>query len=694
MKGIRLLGLVIIVTCILLGLCYLKEGFANQSDIASYGTYVKTSQKKFNEIGEVLKISNNIGIFGENSDKLFDSIIETKDENGQPIQKPMTNYPLETKESGISLIIKKCEAVKSTDCNVFNNNDFTKDCGICLDIGKDSKGTAHSGGLVLMDGEKKEARDRVKNTPFLPPYEPVIGSCPSGKLVSTKKECLRLQKQLQCEKGSTFENPTGCSQCFQSGEYSIVDPNDSDIQNLIVGGGTLLIWGSAGSFTYQSMTNNNQQTYDLTDTPRELRLNGGEGSEFTISVKAFNVPVEYDETEVYKVGDLIIFNDKVYRMNDGTGQPGYSPSTSNQQQRWDDLGSYQRYSGAKVKQIPQISGILIGQTNVQGAIFQIDLNRLIIVDNETGRKARVTGTVKPFQYSNRSTFGPVMLNPVFKLSPGFGKETMRLRCTQPFSFVDIQSQESTRCPSSPFVTKEASATFLQNDPCYKKGSGPGKYSVECLQGLFLSNGCTSQGGGYPKDQNNSLNATMFDLASLADYIYEKAIITATGVSSSGIKQELTNWSEASVFCTGKKINSPCDISMGIVSDDCIFYLWDNTGDGTEAGSGYASSIFQMASGTSDNHTLRKFCTREGVLSPKNPNGTINSANLTYWKKFKTAQAVKNEMSKLHQKANDKNISDLQRTPFIQQCYGIVINNTPPPPRVSRNFKGVPPGTSI
>jgi hypothetical protein len=672
MKGMHLLGLVIIVSSLLLGIFYFKEGFiATDTDLANQNAMVQTRLEQYNRVGEILSLTGNVGILGPNSDSLFNSVINTRNDNNESEQQLFTRYPLQDRDTGLSLLARKCEAVKTMDCNVFDRGDFTKDCGVCLDIGKDSTNKPHSGGLVLTEADKKEARDRVKGTPFLPAYQPVLGSCPSGKLVSTKKECLRLQKQLLCEKGTSFGNPNGCSQCFQSGEFSIVDPNDSETANLIVGSGTLLLWGSGGIFTFQNMSNGSQQTDYLSNTPRELRLSGGEGAQFTVTIKAVNVPVDYDDTVIYRVDDLIIFNDKVYRMNEGTGVPGYNPSTPYQERRWDDLGSYQKYQGLKVKPIPQVSGILIGQTNVEGAIFQIDFNRLIIADKVTGRKARVTGTTKEFQYES-TTFGTVDISSVYKLSPGFGQETMSLHCTQPFSFVDIQSQESTKCPSSPFVTKEASATFMQSDPCYARGSVPGSYSVECLQGLFLSNGCTSQGKGFPINQNNNLNATRLNLPSLADYIYDKAIIAATGVNTAGIKQEINDWSNASEFCTGKKISSPCDISMGLVSDDCIVYLWDNTGDKTAAGSSYSSSRFQMASGDTKDNMIRRFCTREGSLSPKDMSGKSISENMTYWKKYKTADAVKRAMALVHQNANDPNTTNAEKTPYVRQCYGIVL----------------------
>ena len=39
----------------------------------------------------------------------------------------------------------------------------------------------------------------------------------------------------------------------------------------------------------------------------------------------------------------------------------------------------------------------------------------------------------------------------------------------PFTFVDTTTDEAATCPTSPFVTKQSSAEFLQADPCYKKG---------------------------------------------------------------------------------------------------------------------------------------------------------------------------------------------------------------------------------
>jgi hypothetical protein len=404
------------------------------------------------------------------------------------------------------------------------------------------------------------------------------------------------------------------------------------------------------------------------------------------------VPADYDETAVYHVDDLMIFQENVYKMVEGAGAAGFNPLRLGDR-LWMKLGSYINHE-PKTASAAQIYGTLLGGT-AGGGVFQMDVYRLVNNDTITGRKPRAVGTKSNLVVTTEE-FGPVQVNPIVIMATGFGKTAMSLRCTEPFTFVDVQSQEATSCPLSPFTTREASANFLQSDPCYARGSGPGKYNLECLQGLFLTNGCVGQGKGYPLTQaNNQLNTgdtASMRLTDLADYIYDKAVTAATGVNTSGVKQTLPEWSKASVFCTGKAITSPCDVVSGVISEDCIAYLWDNMGENKAQGSTY--TLASIATGLFSTGSTRRFCNRNGSLSPKDINGVNNTNNMKHWKALKTVAAVRAAMAKLHLDANDTNTSENDKKLAITQCYGITLGAKPGPRlATSGDYTGVLPGNS-
>ena len=692
MRDLRLFGGLIVFVIVVLIITYsFREGFLDQA-IAQHDEFTKTYAKKYNDIGMNLAISGTTGVLGgeKDSQDLFGSLTSTFDENGKITQELDNPYPLEENQSGLFGTIDKCEAVKTIDCNAFDDADFTKNCGICFDIGKDSKQKAHTGGLVLLQNDKADA-PRIGAQ--MPQYDATVGSCPAGKLVASKKECLRLQKELACEKGNTFNTPSGCSQCYDDGSYKVVDTNDTDTQHLIEGSGTLYICGTGKmTFSENGQDANKRALSTLSNSPIVIPLLGSEGNQFNIMVYAVKVPVDYEETVIYHVDDLVIFQENVYKMVEGAGQPGYNPARQNDT-LWQKIGSYNEYE-PKVAPSPQVYGVLLGGTS-GGGTFQMDIYRLVNNDVLTGRRPRAIGTKSTLTFPTIA-FGQVPINPLVIMAPGFGKDKMALVCTEPFSFVNAQSQEASLCPTSPFLTKEASANFLQSDPCYAKGSGPGRYNLECLQGLFLTNGCVSQGKGYPLSASNAFNsdntATM-SLTDLADFIYDKAVTSATGVNASGVKQTMTDWSNASMFCTGRAITSPCDIVSGIISEDCIAYLWDNMGENKAQGSTY--TLASLATGLFSTGSTRRFCNRSGSLSPKDINGTNNAANMEYWKKMKTVPAVRSAMAALHLNANNKMTSETDRTIPIQNCYGIVLGNKPTP-RISSTsgYTGTLPGNSF
>jgi hypothetical protein len=209
-----------------------------------------------------------------------------------------------------------------------------------------------------------------------------------------------------------------------------------------------------------------------------------------------------------------------------------------------------------------IAGYLIG-TTITGD-FRMDIIRLIPSDAVTGSRPRLTGTqqVGGDQYS--------------LLRPGRGQLLMRLGLTNVFTFLDPGELDAMNCGSAPFLTKATSAQVLESGVCYKKGQAPGAYSQDCLQDLFLSGGCTTEGKGYPSTPEKA-RALMKDgagnnlsLGEIANAIYTKSLQAFTG-KDNGRDLDIQTWDSVSQFCTGRKITGPCDLQnpAGPLSAECF-----------------------------------------------------------------------------------------------------------------------------
>jgi hypothetical protein len=667
MKGIQLLGLLLFV--VILILCFtkiFKEGFALDPTQKTHDEFSKRYEKKYSKVGVALTSAKNDAALGSSTRDIFGSVQDSIDESNRIRQQIDDPYPVEGGVSGMSLIIKQCEAVKTADCSVFDKPDFSKNCGVCLDIGTNSEGKPQTGGLVLTSKDKDFGKGQQKGN-FLAPYIPTVGSCPAGMMVANKAECVRLQNELACKKGGTMDKPSGCSQCYDSGTYHVVDSSVDPA--LITGTGILMIVGS-GTLTWSESGTSNTGTIELSPkTLRPIPLGGPEYSAITLKLVAPPIPKPYDSSKVYHVKDLIIFNDIVYRMQEGAGAPGYDPSRQGDR-LWTRVVPYIEY-------VPPPPTFIAGFLQApDGNTFQsMDLYRLVMNDSVTGRKPR--------------TMDPITMEDVSmtKMGPGYGKNIMNLTAFSPFTFVDPLSQEASSCTNSPFVTKAASATFLSSDPCYAKGSGPGAYSLECLQQTFQNNGCglsaaTLEKSGYPATAAKAAGlmtdttGRVLKLNEIADKIYQYAIASATGVSSTGAKLSINEWSAASLFCTGVPINSPCDAvdEDGKLTDDCIVYLWDNQGENKIPKSTY--SLTSLARSLFNTGTINRFCTRDGTYAPKDSGNKFNRTNLTYWKNKGGVEGVKAAMSQLHLDANSNLTTEDAKAPFIKQCYGIVPNPRP------------------
>ena len=699
MQELHLLGIVIMVFIGLLFLTYLskikKEGFWDANDDA-HREFNASNIANYNNVNTALTVKKRQGVLGTDTRSLFGNIIDTLSPSGDVVQKIDNPYPLSNGKSKLFDQISKCEAVKTTDCSAFDDPSFTADCGLCLDIGKNSDNQPATGGLVLLPEDKAYAQQNKKGN-SLPSYVPTIGFCPAKKMVGTKAECLRVQNELNCQKGQTFGAPNGCSQCYGDSSYSMVDPS-SEV-GLVSGSGILRIIG-VGRLNYaEAGQPDNSGIINLkSDEPFEFILAGPELNNITLNLTADAIPEVYDNGRVYVPGERIIFAQSIYELVNYIAGAGYSPTYANAniQASWKRIMAQADYRNQGP---PYIAGYLTGITGDSAGDevnFNIDLYRIILNDSLTGRKPR---TIKGLTMKNANADVAVT-----QMGPGFGQKGMNLLARSPFTFVDPQSQESTMCAASPFITQQASSEFLNSDPCYKsKGadgktrSAPGNYTVECLQGMMTSSGCTQYGSAYPTDKPSSTTLSMDSsgnarsLKDIAELVYAKAVLAASGVDINGTSLSVEQWSEASVFCTGIAISSPCDTSVrdtGPLSTDCIKYLWDNQGENKQLGTTY-SAISYATSLFSDTSTKnRRFCNRNGTLSPVNPNGSDNLSNIAFWKTKGGVNEIKRILSGVHKTANDPSISEDIRRLTMGWCYGIV-----PQPRVSSTTGSSPDTTA-
>jgi len=701
MKLEHMIGLIVVLLVILLIIVNLsKEGFLTNEE--QHDDHTLKMQKKYNRVGVALAATktngtSNIGGLGTDSRSLFGSVQDTVDEANNATQYVDDPFPLEKGISGMALTIGKCEAVKTAnDCSAFDNPEFGATCGLCMadasDMGTNSEGLPWIGGLVLTAKEREQYRQENKDRGgnFLAAYNPTVGSCPAGRLVTTKAECKRLKDELDCQRSGAFGAPPHCSQCFSDSSYHIVDP---DQPGIIIGAGTLVMVGS-GILTVTHGSDTEGPIF-LATQPYSLTLLGSEYDPITLYLEKAPVAKPYDPKKVYRRHDVIKYRGKVYEMVEAAGNDpndsrfaGYDPDREGDR-LWNMILDDER------KYVPPPNPYIAGYIeSPNGSEFKgLDLYRIILRDRLTGRKPRVVQQLTVNEVD------------VSKMGTGFGQIKMMLDAKSPFTFVDTYSQEASLCPNSPFITNKLSATLLDSDPCYKKGyNTPGKYNLECLQQIFINNGCGTASGtldrsGYPSTAAKAA-ALMTDKSGknltvdeIANKVYQAAISTATGLDADGNSfPTLNEWSDVSKFCTGVVINSPCDAldESGQVTNDCISYLWDNKGEnkmsGIAAGPTYTLASFARSlfspSISDPPGKINRFCTRAGTRAPKDINNKVNAENMYYWKNQGSGSVadIKKAMRELHLNANNSLTSEDNRTKvpnnYIQQCYGINPSERP------------------
>jgi len=578
-----------------------KDGFATPNLPPDYMTYLDTSQKKYNPLDIIIDPLNNSllpkdytqGQFEAANNAVKDSvrgILATPKDTTYNIQaSPKPPATLTSINDSQALTkAKKCQTYTRLNCAAFDDPNFAADCGMCHEGGRNSMGVATLGGLFVTEDTKEASeiyskRMNSKRTN----YKPTIGTCNKNKFTTTKEDCIRVQKQMECEAKRAFTTD-GCGQCYQDGSFKYVEPGTAtSIPQLVIAG--------SGQVTLQ----NGSITKVIQLTPSAQKI---------------------DLPNFKEGGDtLTLFGD--------VDSQGTSPS---------------------------IAGYLTG-TTVSGE-FSVDIIRIAPVDLRSGSKPRLSGT---YQVGSDS---------YNLIRPGRGQGAMMLSLVCPFTFIDSSDEQAIQCASSPMITKNSSAEFLDSSPCYKKGQAPGSYSLECVQDIFTSAGCTTEGTRYPTTLSAARELIGKDTnGQFANKVYNTSLMAYTGTNTvDGSKLDIPSWNTQSMMCTGKSITSPCSIEPdeGPHGADCLNYLWLNKGatDKTPGGIGPTYS-----GPPSDS------CKPFGTLAPITKDGKPNQNAIRIWNGLGGGTSIANVkavMNWIHTRTMDNSQLDANRYSVLQACHGI------------------------
>jgi hypothetical protein len=504
---------------------------------------------------------------------------------------------------------------------------------ISHEVGRNSKGEAHTGGLVLFSEDRQDQYQANRGKGRYATYNPTVGESSQGKTSTDYNSCIAMDEKIRCEAQGNFDIPN-CSMCMNGqGRFARVDPAALQVapKLVVTGRGNISVYQN-GATEEQGQIATDVEMNENTPITIEL-LPDSEGKSHTIEI------------------------------NNPKGKPtlaGFLEGPNSSGSTRIDLSflcDYEYVFGTKP--------LIIGSSTVDGETISI-------MTTASNRRVNM-GKREQGILAGRNE--------------GSMNNIMNLGLRIPYTFLDSSEEASAECPGGPFSKKEASVKLLASDPCFMPNR-PGQHKVECLQNKFLQAGCSVMGEGYPHDENGAnnlrvVNGTPQPLGAIAERIYKTGLEAATGVGSNGQKLTLEQWDAKSRWCTGKAITTPCagyDMINGPLGDECIQYLFENGGNQKAEGRTYT-----MGQRFESLNSAGRQCTRNGTAAPYNPE------NLEKARAKGGVDGVKRYFNQMQLKAQNNSLSDTDRQQAIQECYGInlaptqsqqAINSVQPPDRIT------------
>jgi len=313
----------------------------------------------------------------------------------------------------------------------------------------------------------------------------------------------------------------------------------------------------------------------------------------------------------------------------------------------------------KVADAPYLYGAITSKTP-SNTIYKLPIDRFLEKDTLSGSFPRRGAP----QYFSEIKAACV------KLLPQANKSEMAVDGFLPLTFVEPDQLAAFDCGASPFVSTQASAEILVDDPCLNpRGQGPNNYTDECMRQTILAAGCSTNGTWYknlpPANQRNFERPFYTMVLRWVNEIFGDKV------------------PDVSMGCRGLDISSPCDAYLydGVPDQTCMAYLYTNQSEGNKrVGRTYNAAPAKL---TSMFNRQIQFCQSGGSLNPQNPNGlaTLQEKARDGYKGYKGIEAVRRFLSDVFTKATsnlDANVSDSNggRRDSWAQCIGTPIADPP------------------
>lgn len=596
--------------------------------------YVEESQKKLNPLTNLIQLTDPVLPVDAAARSGLYSATHGVDAKGTTAE-----YALQAKAvfdvpsavpSALETAIGCQKVAGGVGCAAFDDPTFAQNCGMSFDVGGyGSDGKPHVGGMYVApdDRELQTARAQKVRSDGIPPYDPTQVYQPT----------------LGTAKPGTFSlTKAGC--------VVVKEKVDCDAKQ------TFGVPNCTQCFTTQRFSRVGPETGTLAFT---LWLQGRGGVAIESPGGWLTLPLRaLDESKALSVTIPAGSEGRTFMMrvmSDGTdGKP------------------------------PYVAGYLAGPTG-RGE-FKVDLLTMIQSDLEIQARPRISGTAR-VKGTGAGSSGIRAVS----MTPGTGKKAMRLSGMVPFSFLSVHEPDAMACDNGPVVTKEASATFLESDPCYGKKNAVGAYTLECLQNRWLSMGGTVEGQGYPATAEKAAaiqrdGGRGLALDDIVDRLATKITAAITGKRANGTQMEVPEWNELSMWALGQPITSPCDGAQkdaGPLSRECLTYLYENRGSGGRVGATFTQSATAVASrrglsslssgeGFADMGEATKAATYAYPSAPLDPR---TPAGLAVGQTLGGMEAAKQTYDQIVQRATDNTKTNAERAREVKAVYGVDL---PPP----------------